>query len=223
MKHESVWPPKYIVLIALSSISKVFFSLRKNLSLYPFCMMVFIITSVSFLFLYNSLLVICAVILFKSVDKAGKWKKRLENHYTKCLTVKERKSVTRTSSNYKKNYCVVEDITIVYFSFRLCHETYHKTYLDWHAVEHGGGFIYWYTLLKKKLLYNLFIIICLGVHVLFWSTFYDKAEMELNRYWKVNEYYWCLSNLLFYYSTIDSVSFVISNKYSYIIWFYFTF
>lgn len=74
MKHESVWPPKYIVLIVLSSIIKVFFCLRNNLSLYPSCMMVFIITSVSFLFLYNSLLVICAVILFKSVDNANKSK-----------------------------------------------------------------------------------------------------------------------------------------------------
>lgn len=88
MKHEPVWPPKYIVLMVLSSITKEFFCLRKNVSLYPLCMMVFIITSVSFLFKNDSLLVICAVILFKSDDR--------------CLAVKERKSVTRRSLNYKK-------------------------------------------------------------------------------------------------------------------------
>lgn len=42
------------------------------------------------------------------------------------LESKRKKEVTRKSSNYKKNYCVVEDITIVYFGFWLCHETYYK-------------------------------------------------------------------------------------------------
>lgn len=56
------------------------------------------------------------MILFKSVDNANKLTKP-RKPFHKTPDRKEMKSVTRRISNYKKIYCVVEDITIFILVF----------------------------------------------------------------------------------------------------------